>query len=273
MVVVVVVRVRPRHVVRGERRQVAGARGLVGVRVVRVMPGVVMRRGGQGVLSLDLLGSLSEHGDVHGVLLLSLGSVRQPVAVGIQARRLWHSVRSVRVGRGDVGRGHCRGGSGADGLGSGRRGHHVGLHAMDGARVVLMVVLVVFVALPRVGVVVYPRMAGQLVGAREFLAAAGELAGMRLLSRVRPDVPSLVLEAVEGLVAQRALVRARQLGRGLSSLPSRQRAVWSDDADGGHVYVVFLLLLWLLRLLRSALLFPSKRCSSGSGSGVVVQQI
>ena len=35
---------------------------------------------------------------------------------------------------------------------------------------------------------------------------------MRLFARVRPDVAGLVLEAVEGLVAQRALVRARQVG-------------------------------------------------------------
>jgi hypothetical protein len=32
-----------------------------------------------------------------------------------------------------------------------------------------------------------------------------------LLSRVRADVPSLVLQAVEGLLAQRALVRPREV--------------------------------------------------------------
>lgn len=36
---------------------------------------------------------------------------------------------------------------------------------------------------------------------------------MRLLSRVRSDVSSLMLEAVEGLVAQGALVGTRHLAR------------------------------------------------------------
>jgi len=35
---------------------------------------------------------------------------------------------------------------------------------------------------------------------------------VRLFASVRPDMAGLVLEAVEGLVAQRTLVRARQVG-------------------------------------------------------------
>ena len=76
----------------------------------------------------------------------------------------------------------------------------------------------------RVGVVVDARVTGQLVGTAEALCAARELAGVRLLASVSADVTGLVLEAVESLVAQRTLVRARQvrahvlLRRGLSSL-------------------------------------------------------
>lgn len=76
----------------------------------------------------------------------------------------------------------------------------------------------------RVGVVVNARVTGQFVRATEALRASRELAGVRLLAGVSSDVTSLVLEAVESLVAQRTLVRARQvrahfsLGRGLTSL-------------------------------------------------------
>jgi hypothetical protein len=54
---------------------------------------------------------------------------------------------------------------------------------------------------------------GQLVGSAEALGASGESAGMGLLARVRSDVSSLMLEAVEGLVAQGALVGAGHLAR------------------------------------------------------------
>ena len=76
----------------------------------------------------------------------------------------------------------------------------------------------------RVGVVVDAGVTGQLVGTAEALGAARELAGVGLLASVSADVTSLVLEAVEGLVAQRTLVRTGQvrahvlLRRGLSSL-------------------------------------------------------
>ena len=80
------------------------------------------------------------------------------------------------------------------------------------------------VATARVGVVVNARVTSQLIGTTEALCAARELAGVGLLASVSADVTSLVLEAVEGLVAQRTLVRTRQvrahilLRRGLSSL-------------------------------------------------------
>lgn len=95
--------------------------------------------------------------------------------------------------------------------------------------------LLVLVAPPRVGVAVYPRVPGELIGAGEFLAAAWEVAGMRFLARVGPDVPRLVLKTVEGLLAQRALVRPWELIVDLSRLAGRQRTVGSEDGDGRHV--------------------------------------
>jgi len=57
----------------------------------------------------------------------------------------------------------------------------------------------------------YSRVTGELVGAGELLAASRVLASVRLFSRVGADVSRLVLKAVEGLVAQGALVGTRQL--------------------------------------------------------------
>lgn len=79
----------------------------------------------------------------------------------------------------------------------------------------LVLVLLGLVASPGVGVVVNARVAGELIGARKLLAAARELAGVRLLARVGADVARLVLQAVEGLVAKGALVGSRQLVRAL----------------------------------------------------------
>jgi len=103
----------------------------------------------------------------------------------------------------------------------------------------LLSVLLSLVASPRVGVVVNAGMAGELIGARELLAAAGELAGMRLLASVSADVTSLVLEAVEGLIAERALVRSRQLVGGIRRLGAGERPVRFDNGHcrGSHVAV------------------------------------
>jgi hypothetical protein len=54
-------------------------------------------------------------------------------------------------------------------------------------------------------------MTSQLVGTAESLGAPGKLAGVRLLTGVRANVPSLVLQTVEGPIAKRTLVRARQI--------------------------------------------------------------
>lgn len=71
--------------------------------------------------------------------------------------------------------------------------------------------LLVLVTPPRVGIVVNSGVSGKLVRAGEALGAAMKLAGVRLLAGMRADVPGLVLEAVEGLVAQRALVGPGQI--------------------------------------------------------------
>lgn len=62
-----------------------------------------------------------------------------------------------------------------------------------------------------VGVVVYPRVPGELVGPTEAFRASGEGAGMWLLASMGANMARLMLQAVEGLLTQRALVRARQI--------------------------------------------------------------
>jgi hypothetical protein len=110
------------------------------------------------------------------------------------------------------------------------------------------VLLLALVASPGVGVAVYPRVPGQLVGARELLAAARELAGMRLLAGVGADVSSLVLQAVEGLVAERALVGARKLVGRLGSLGSWNGPIGLDDGNrSGRHGSAALVLAWCCR--------------------------
>jgi len=53
------------------------------------------------------------------------------------------------------------------------------------------------VSSPRIWVVVNARVTRQFIRATESLRASWKLAGMRLLSSVRPDVSRLMLEAVE----------------------------------------------------------------------------
>ena len=87
----------------------------------------------------------------------------------------------------------------------------------------------------RVGIVVYPRVTSQLVGARELLAASGELTGVRLLAGVGSDVPGLVLETVEGLVAHGALVGSGELSRSIGGLATvRDGPVRLQIRGGGH---------------------------------------
>jgi hypothetical protein len=90
------------------------------------------------------------------------------------------------------------------------RGHHVGgidhssiltSSSGRGRREVLSLV-----AATRVGIIVNARMASEFVGTAEALRTTGELAGMRLLAGVRPDMTSLMLQAVEGPVAERTFI-------------------------------------------------------------------
>lgn len=100
--------------------------------------------------------------------------------------------------------------------------------------------LVGFVVATRVGIVVYSRVAGQLVGSAEALAASWKLAGMRLLASMRSNVSGLVLEAVEGSITQRTFVRARKV-LALLGVASWVRVILSGDdmrywvGDGGHI--------------------------------------
>jgi hypothetical protein len=139
--------------------------------------------------------------------------------------------------RGHVGRREGRGRRRANGLGCGRRRHHLGLQAMHVAHLLR----VSLITTPRVRIAVYPRVTSQLVGPRELLAAPRKLASMRLLSRVCPDVPSLVLQSVECLIAERALVGTGQLVVGLGGLSSWERPVRAKHANGSHVGVGALL--------------------------------
>ena len=73
----------------------------------------------------------------------------------------------------------------------------------------------------------------ELVGAGEALGAAGEGAGVGLLARVGADVASLVLEAVESLIAERALVGAREVLARLFVLLRGVLQEGSHEAHGG----------------------------------------
>ena len=156
-------------------------------------------------------------------------------------------------------RGHVRGAEGRRRGGSRhgltRRRHH-GSHggALDGTVLSdvlgdVMPHLLRLVAPPRVGVVVNPRVTGQLVGAGEALGAARELAGVRLLAGMGADMPGLVFQAVEGLITQGALVGPGQIRTVL--------AVGAADhgrhhAHGRHLSVP-LVLLDLAQLLAGGL--------------------
>jgi len=213
----------------GQRRQAAGA---VVVRaraeqVVAAGAAVVLVAG--VVVPLDLRRGRGQQVDVHA----GRGAVATP-PVGAQA--------GAHVGGGVAGEGvrgrdirgcdlRDRGGS-RDRL-AGRRHHRVG-HAVlagrgrRGRRDVLRLV-----APPRVGVVVDSRVAGQLVRTAEALGAAGILAGVRLLTGVGADVPRLVLQAVEGSVAEGALVRPGEVLAHLLRRGTRALHEGRQQADGG----------------------------------------
>lgn len=200
----VLMRMRPRHAlgdgVGGERGQATAA---VMARAVVVMARSVVA---QVVVALDLRGSGGQQIDIHARGgPLAVARVRTQIGahvvgiVGEGVRR--RNIRRADLGDrrrasdGLAGRGHDVGGVGhgsvltSGGGGSGSSSQVLGL-----------------VAAARVGVVVDSRVARELVRTAEALRAAGELASVRLLARVRPNVTSLVLETVEGTVAERTFV-------------------------------------------------------------------
>lgn len=204
------------------------------------------------ILTLDLVGGFGEHGNV-------------AIAAVDVSTRVGGGKRGKRVRRRDVGRAQGRGGSGTNRLGGGRRSHealrvHVVRQTVVDGVLLVKLLLLALVTTARVGVVVDSRVPRQLIGARKLFGAAGELAGVRLLASVSANVSCLVLEAVESLVAERALVWARQLGGvgAIGSLGGRERPVGLDDANGSgsHVSVTSMevaawintkrLLLWLV---------------------------
>lgn len=164
-----------------------------------------MGREGRILLSFDLGSRGGQEIDIH--------AGGRPVPV---SKQHLGCVSVVGMGRGDVGRGDLgdRGRSG-DGLGHGRGHHHrsgrvderprTTVRARDrGHRLRL-------VSPPRVGIIVNPRVARQLIRATETLGAARELARMGLFAGMGPNVAGLMLEAVKGPVAQRALVGSREI--------------------------------------------------------------
>lgn len=260
VVAVVVARVGSGHVVGTQTGRVAArvqAVAVVGVVASRVAVGVAH------VLALNLVSGLGEHRDVAAAVV---------VVTRTLVRR---GEGGVRVRRRDVGGAQSRGGRGTNRLGSGRRSHQaLGVHVVrqtmvDGVLLVVLLLGLALVTTARVGVVVDSRVAGELVGARELLGAAGELAGVGLLAGVGADVSGLVLEAVEGLVAERALVRARKLCRGVvGGLGRRDGAVGLDDGDcgGSHVSVtlregVALLLLLVVVVVKKTRDLDRRLCS------------
>jgi len=208
VVIIILVGVRTGHGVGRERGEVIPA-AVTAVAVVWVVSAgsVVRMMGGEhAALAFDLGCGGGQHVDGAVIRAPSLTP-----AVVSHAGSVVLGVAGKGVRRGDVGRanGGGRGGSRHVLVG---RGHHLGhggavLHAiLDG-----LVHLLCLVTPSRVGVVVYPRVAGQLVGAGEAFGAAVELAGVRLLAGMGANVSGLMLETVEGFIAQGTLVGSGQI--------------------------------------------------------------
>jgi len=92
----------------------------------------------------------------------------------------------------------------------------------------------------RIWIIVDSRVASKLVGSAELLCAAGKLAGVRLLAGVGANVPRLVFEAVEGLVAHGTFVGTGQIRASIVLILSDCdcRSVYWHHANGGGSHVV-----------------------------------
>lgn len=232
VVIMLLVRMRPRHVVGCQRWEVAS--GVVhAMRIVGMMPRAVVVRS-EAVVALDLLGGIGKNTNIHVVARKRTAAH----ASAVVQRSLGECILRIRVRRRHVWRDECRVGRTLDrSWSSGRRHHRV--RSQSRSHVVRS--LRVLISSPRVRVVVYPRVSSELVRAGELLAATRELAGMWLLTRVRPDMPRLVLQTVESLIAERALVWPWELTRVLLRLTTWERSVGPDNAHCSHVYVSVLI--------------------------------
>ena len=165
---------------------------------------------GREVIPFHLRRSVGQHVDVHR----RRGSI---ASIRTQRRRHVRNVVDIRVRRRHIGRTDL-GDRGGSRHGLGRRWHHtctvgtIRIQVASRSSSGQVVLLVSLVAPSRVRVVVNARVAGELVGAAEAFRAAGELAGVRFLTGVRPDVSSLMLQSMERTVTERTFVRTRQFG-------------------------------------------------------------
>ena len=201
--------------------------------------------------SLDLGCCCGKEVDVEAVPVV--GTSSQTPTVGVENRWDVGNVRGERVWRGDVG--------GADSRSWSRLsdvlvwGWHHGSHSKTVWQTTildrLLDSLLCLVTPPRVGVVMYPGMAGEFIGTRKSFGAAGELAGMRLLSGMGSDMPRLMLKTVEGLITERTLVRAGQVLSVLAMLASNHGG---HHTDSRHFSVSLLLFQKPQFLPRSLLL-------------------
>ena len=96
--------------------------------------------------------------------------------------------------------------------------------------------MVRFVAPPRVGVVVNPRVAGQFVRATEAFGTAGKHASMWLFPRMGSNMSGLMFQPMKSLITQRTFVRSREILPSVVGNAIQQR--W-DPAHNGHRIGVF----------------------------------
>ena len=167
------------------------------------------------IISFYLRRSRGQEIDVHS----RGGSVRLPnirTRSHTGSRVSWKA--SVRMRRRDIRRGDLRDRCGP-GHRLGRRRHH-GPISVDHSVVLAggssggsgcCCEMLGLVVPSGIRVVVNSRMAGEFIGATEAFSAARELAGMRLLARMRANVSGLMLQTVESAVAERAFVRPREV--------------------------------------------------------------
>ena len=85
-----------------------------------------------------------------------------------------------------------------------------------------------------VGVVVYTRVASQLVRSTEALATSWELTGVRLLAGMRTDMSGLMLEAMKRSVAKRTLVGPRKVLSVFWIHPMRSHRRGHQAHSGSH---------------------------------------